>query len=168
MITKSGPAPGQIDWGGINKFWGDMKTLILWIRECGPKNKDLHCNFPRILGWNQKKRVFIAKSAKKQFLLMNSRVITSTLGISGLELHYSGSEPVTFFGSQSSLGDGGTILVWRGTSSDLGGSRPGNAPLAPGLNKILLLLHCHKETLNRPSLLEGGSCGITLKLAKVK
>ena len=54
-------------------------------------------------GVKPQKRVFIAQSPKKQFLLRNSEVITSILGVSGLELHYSGTEPVTFFG--------GTILV---------------------------------------------------------
>ena len=53
-----------------------------------------------------KQTVFIAKSTKKkQFLLTNSRVITSSLGASGLELHSSNTEPVTFFGVQSSLGE---------------------------------------------------------------
>ena len=73
----------------------------------------------------QKKRVFIAKSAKKQFMLTNSGVITSILGASGLELHFSGTEHVTFFGAQSSLGGhssclGVTSMIW-------GGARPRNA-----------------------------------------
>ena len=38
-----------------------------------------------------KKKVFFAKSAKKQFLLTNSRVITSILGISDLELLSNGT-----------------------------------------------------------------------------
>ena len=36
---------------------------------------------------------------------MNSGVITSILGVLGFELHSSGTEPVTFFGTQSSLGE---------------------------------------------------------------
>ena len=47
----------------------------------------------------QKKTGLIAKSAKKQFLLTNFGVTTSILGVSGLELHSSGTEPVTFFGA---------------------------------------------------------------------
>ena len=35
---------------------------------------------------------------------MNSGVITSILGVSGLELHSRSAEPVTFFGAQSPLG----------------------------------------------------------------
>ena len=76
----------------------------------------------------QKQSVFIAKSTKKQFLLTNSGVITSILGVSGLELHSSSTKPVNFFGAQLSLGGaqfsrggGGTILVW--------GARPRNAHL---------------------------------------
>ena len=45
-----------------------------------------------------------AKSAKKLFLLTNSGVTTIILGVSGLELHFSGTKPVTFFVAQSSLG----------------------------------------------------------------
>ena len=71
----------------------------------------------------EKKRVFIAKSAKKQFLLTNSGVITSTLGVSGLELHSSGTGPVTFFGTLSSL---------RGHNSRLGGHVPGMLPRGAG------------------------------------
>ena len=64
------------------------------------------------------KKVYIAESAKKQFLLTNSGVITSILGVSGLELLSSGTEPVTFFGAQSSLWEHNSRL--RGTSSDFG------------------------------------------------
>ena len=54
---------------------------------------------------------------------------TCILRISGLELHSSGTELITFFGAQSSLVRG-TILVW--------GARPRNASLvAPGLVKSL-------------------------------
>ena len=41
---------------------------------------------------------------------MNSEVLTTILVVSGLELHFSGTEPDTFFGHNSRLG--GTILVW--------------------------------------------------------
>ena len=50
-----------------------------------------------------KKKVFTAESAKERFLLTNSGVMISILGVSSLELHSSGTEPVTFFGAQSSL-----------------------------------------------------------------
>ena len=59
----------------------------------------------------QKKRVFIAKSARKQFLLTKSGVTTSILGVSGLKLHSSGTEPVTFFGAQFSFG-GAQAVIW--------------------------------------------------------
>ena len=48
-------------------------------------------------GVKPQKSVFIVESAKKQFLLTNSGVTTSILGVSGLELHSSGTETVTFF-----------------------------------------------------------------------
>ena len=82
--------------------------------------------FPRIPGWNYKKRCFITKSAKKQFLLTNSEMITSILRVSGIELHSSGTDPVTFFGAQSSLVGHNSRL--GGTSSDLGEHSPGMPP----------------------------------------
>ena len=60
----------------------------------------------------EKQAIFIAESTKKQFLLTNSGVITSILGVAGPELHSCSTEPVNFFGAQFSLGRGGTILVW--------------------------------------------------------
>ena len=43
------------------------------------------------------------KTKQKQFLLTNSRAIISILGVSGLDLLSSSTEPVNFFGAQSSL-----------------------------------------------------------------
>ena len=84
-----------------------------------------YANFHDFWGGTTKKMVFIAKSAKKQFLLKNSRVTTSILRVPGLELHSSGTEPVTFFGAQFSLGSaqfsfGGTALecLPRGAGPD--------------------------------------------------
>ena len=69
----------------------------------------------------QKQTVFITKSTTKQFLLTNSGVINSILGVSGLELLSSSIKPVNFFGAQSSLK--GAQLSFEGeTSSDLGGT----------------------------------------------
>ena len=120
-------------WGHKQILGGGTKSLILRIRECGPKKglylkicADFHnfwgedkkklfiskkcANFHELRGETTKKGVFITKSAKKQFLLTNSRVITCILGVSGLELHFSGTKPVTYFGHNPRLG--GTILVW--------------------------------------------------------
>ena len=72
----------------------------------------------------QNERVFIAKSAKKMFLLTNSGVIASILGVSGLEVHSSGTERVTFFGAQTSLG--GTFS-FRGAQAVIWGARLRNA-----------------------------------------
>ena len=55
--------------------------------------------------------------------------MNSILGVSGPELHSSGTEPVTFFEAQSSLG--GHISRLGGRSSDLG-ARPRNAPHGAG------------------------------------
>ena len=63
---------------------------------------------------------------EKQFLLTNSGVITRFSGVSGIELHSSGTnKPVTFFGAQSSLGYhnsrlGGAqaVIFWKGTAPE--------------------------------------------------
>ena len=76
------------------------------------KERKKRSSFKKILEiydfWGEitKKRIFIAKSAKKQFSLNNSWMTTSILGASGLELHSNCTEPVTFFRTQSSLGGG--------------------------------------------------------------
>ena len=59
------------------------------------------------------------------------RAVNTNLGVLGLDLHSNIPESVNFFGAQSSLG-GGTIFVWRGTSSHLGGHGPGMPPRGAG------------------------------------
>ena len=101
----------------FHEFWGENKKS---------SSSQKMLEFSRIPGWNHKKRVFITKSEKKQLLLTNSGVITSILGVSGLELHFSGTEPVILFGAQSSLG--GHNSCSGSTSSDLGRHWPGMPP----------------------------------------
>ena len=79
----------------------------------------------------QKQTVFIAKSTKRQLLLMNSGMTTNILGVSGLELQSSSTKSVNSLGHNPRLG--GTILVWGGTSSDLGDTAPRCLPVAPRL-----------------------------------
>ena len=76
--------------------------------------------FSQFLGWNhEKKGSLLQNLQKKQLLLTNSGVPISILRVSGLELHSSGTEPVTFLGAQSSL--------WV-HNSRLGGHGPGMPP----------------------------------------
>ena len=105
------------------------------------KKKGLHfkkCKnfFDFFAGTTKKKRFFIAKSAKKQFLLTNSGVTTIILRVSGLELHSSGTEPVTFFGAQSSLG---------GHNSCLGGTVPECLPRRAGHGEVLFLVFANRR-----------------------
>ena len=86
----------------------------------------------------KKKKVCITKSAKKLFLHTNSGVITSILEVSSLEMHSSGTELVTFFGAQSSLGVHNFRL--GGASSELGKHGPVMPPGAPGLVRPILRL----------------------------
>ena len=77
----------------------------------------------------RKQTVSIAKSTKQQFLLTNSGVITSILGVSGLKLHSSRTEPVNFFL--------GTILA-GGHNSCLGGHGPEMPPPPRGAGPELI------------------------------
>ena len=141
--------------GGGNKnkiFRGGTKSLIFRIRECGPKKKVFISKYARIFTnsgvntkkssssqkmrefsqiprRNHKKEGLYYKICKKQFLLTNSGVITSILGVLGLELHFSDTDSITFFPAQFSLG--GTILVW-GAQAVIWETRPRNAPRGVG------------------------------------
>ena len=66
------------------------------------------------------------KITKKQFLLTNSRAISTILRVSDLDLHSSSPELINFFGAQSSLGE--AQLSFGGHKQSFGGARPGNAP----------------------------------------
>ena len=138
------------------------------------KQRSSSREFPRILGWRPKKKVFVSKTARistnsraktdkkkkkkrhhlkkwanfyefwgestkkgsllqnlpiKQFLLTNSGVITSVLGVSGLELHSSGTEPkITFHGAQSSFGRRRHNSRLGGVQAVIWGARLRNAP----------------------------------------
>ena len=72
----------------------------------------------------QNQTVFIAKCTKKQFLLTNSGMMPSILGVSSLELHSSSSESVNFFGAQFLLGgaqfsfEGEQTVIWGGAAPE--------------------------------------------------
>ena len=82
--------------GGINNFRGTQKLCFLEF-----ESKD-------------KKQVFTTESAKNRSLLTDSGLMVSILGVSGLELYSSGSEPITIFRAQSLL---------EGQNSRLGGAQ---------------------------------------------
>ena len=80
----------------------------------------------------KEKKVFIQKALWNPVWVHKNNEITGgkhQFGSLRLDLHFKRLEPVDFFGSQSSLG--GTIFVWGGTSTHLGGARPRNAPPPP-------------------------------------
>ena len=106
---------------GFHEFWGERKKKSYHIKKWA--------NFHEFRGKTTKKGSLLQNLQKKQFLLTNSGVITSILGVSDLELHFSGTEPVTFFGAQFSLG--GTVLV-RGAQSVIWGGTARNAPSSVG------------------------------------
>ena len=95
---------------GFSRNLGWRQKKALHLKKCA--------NFHKLQGETTKKGSLLQNLQKKQFLLTNSGVITSILGVSGLELHFSGTKPVTFFGAQSSLG--GHNFCFVGRCSDLG------------------------------------------------
>ena len=104
--------------GKFHEFWGEDQKKGLHLTKCAKfhdfrgeyliKIKVFNSKIARIsinsMVKPQNKKVFIAKSVKKQCLLTNSGVTASILGVSGLKLNSSGIELVTFFGAQTSLG----------------------------------------------------------------
>ena len=52
------------------------------------------------------------KTTKKQFLLANTRTISTNLGVLGLDLHSSSPEPGNFFRAQSLLGEAQAVICW--------------------------------------------------------
>ena len=82
--------------------------------------------FHDILDEDQKqKKIFVAKSAKKRFLPTIIGLITNILGIAGPELHFSDTDPVTFFGAQFLLGGG--FFSLGGAQAVIRGARTRNA-----------------------------------------
>ena len=93
--------------------------------------------FLRILECRPKK--MFSLRCKKQFMLTNSGVMTSIFGSEASNCTPLALSMLLYLGHNPRLG--GTILIWGGTSSDLG-AQPRNAqPVAPGL------LHSLSETL---------------------
>ena len=116
----------------FQKFWSSPKMSknrqnLRWR----PKTKVFISKYTRILmnSWVQphKQTIFIAKSTKNQFLLTNSGLINSILGVSGLELHFSSTEPVNFFEAQSSLREA-QFSFWDAQARFGGEARPPNSP----------------------------------------
>ena len=119
----------------INNFLGGHKNFFPSNSRVKTKKKNLHgkicAKFHKF--WDEDQiKVFIVKSAKKRFFPTNTGLMTSILGVSGPELHSNCTEPVTFFGAQSSLGMGNIYGV-GGTSSDLRGHDPKIPSVTPGL-----------------------------------
>ena len=104
----------------VHKFWFSSQKSSNCARNVRwrPKKKTglrtkVYAMFHEIRYWVH------AKIIKKQFLLTNSRAISTILQVSGLYLHSSSPKPINFFGAQSSLG-GAQAVIW--------GARPRNAP----------------------------------------
>ena len=104
----------------FDKIWGKNHKKGLHLK--------IYANFHEFWGEAAKTNGLHCKIYEKTVLAHEFRVITSILGLEvlGLRLHSSSTEPVTFFGTQSSLGGRHNSRL-GGTSSDLG-ARPWNAP----------------------------------------
>ena len=148
--------------GGHKQILGGTKSSMLRIRGCRPKNKGFYCKFSRILRRRPKKRSLSQKCTnfhdfwggttkqkglyckiyENQFLLTNSGVTTSIL-ISGIELHSSGTELVTFFGARSLLGGHNSCLgAWNA-------SAPECLSRGAGPGKVLFLIFTYRRKKTR-------------------
>ena len=124
---------------GHEKFSGEHKSFVPSNSRVKTKKR----SSPQKLQKTVQTKVLTAQPAKKRFLLPNSGVMISILGISGLELYSSGTKHVTFFGAQSSLRAAQFLFV-VGTSCDLEGHGSGMPPLrgaGPVLYSILHYIH---------------------------
>ena len=128
--------------------WNQKLKRFLWPKTViSPPQKKVFTeivrNFPAEIGnsngFSGRKQVISKKKKKKRKsssqkcheIRCQSTKITKILMANtnlGLDLHSRSPDLVDFFGAQSSLGGRGTIFVWGGTSSHLGGARPRNAP----------------------------------------
>ena len=118
---------------GINNFGRAQKLFPRILEWRHQKKKRTSTRNVRILGWRQKKKVFIDKSAKKMVLAQEYWVDDQYFG--GVRprtaAHSSGTKPVTFFGTQSSLGGHISCLErhkqgfgWHGPEMPPRGTRP--------------------------------------------
>ena len=91
------------------QFWGEDKKKSCYLKKCA--------NFHEFRGEITKEKGSLLQNLQKNsFCLRMLGVITSILGVSGLKLHFSGTEPVSFFG--------GTILAWGAQAVIWGGTAP--------------------------------------------
>ena len=125
--TKQARRQNSVTGGGLNNFWGRKFFFLKCESEDQIKRFSLQNLRKKTIlahelrGENQKKKEngLYREICKKRFLPTNSGVKTSILGVTGPEMHSSGTEIVTSCGAQSSL---------RGASSDLGGHGPETPP----------------------------------------
>ena len=130
--SKPGARVAWLGVGGHKQFWGAQKLCSLEFKSEDQKNMGLHHKICKKLVlaldfWGEdqtkkEKKIFTAEFATNRFLLTNSRVMFSILRVSGLKLHSNGTKMLLSLGHIPRLE--GTILVWGGTSSDLGGHGP--------------------------------------------
>ena len=119
---------------------------------------------------NNQKKGLHREICEKRFLLTDSEVLTSILGVSSFELHSRGTEPVTFLGAQPSLE--GAQFSFGGAQAVIWGEQlgPEISPLAQGLEcdkqidyfrayksldrKVSKLnTACHRALMVKPSLI---------------
>ena len=119
-------------WPNFANFAFHLKRRANFHKFCGKdqnkQKKSLHpktyLHFMNYGVKPPKQTVFISKSTKKPFLLTISGVTSSILGVSGLELHSSSTEPVNIHGAQSSLEEarflfgGAQAVIWGGTAPE--------------------------------------------------
>ena len=114
----------NLQFKNFHKFWSSSQNS---------------CDFSRILRCRTKKK----RSSSQKFYeircestkITKIRAVNTNLGVLGLDLHFNSSEPVNFFGAQSSLG--GAQFLFGGAQAVIwGGMAPEFPPVAPGLGRL--------------------------------
>ena len=123
-----------------NVFSRKISTILVFISKIfrfstNSKVKTKKSLRPKIYAKFNEIRFESTKLQKKQFLLMNSRAISTILGVLGLNLHSSNPKPVNFLGAQSSFEGGWHNIRLGGHKQLFGGTAPKCPPVAPGLIK---------------------------------
>ena len=123
--------PAEI--GNSSGFYGRVQVISKKKKKVFTEiARDFPAEIGNSCGFSGQRRMFSKKKKRSSSQKRHKHWCQSTTNTNlDLDLRSRSSEPVNFFGAQSSLG-GGTIFVWGGTSSQLGGHVPGMPPHGAG------------------------------------
>ena len=129
--------------------WSPKKRSSLKLQGFFQPKSEIQTVFPAENRWSQKKRTLSQKCREFRCQSTKTTKIPVANTNLGLDLHSSSSEPVNFFGAQSSLGGaqssfgGAQAVIWGGTA-------PSMPPVVPGLTSQTSNLNLAIKTRKQP------------------